>query len=100
MFFLVPALKLYFPSHHPALEDFTTSFPVPVIVPPESPSFLCTVLGIHDDNIPEVNEDLQMELRLVERDLADQVRIPRSRVTIRIRDNDATTGITQKPCTI
>ena len=71
-----------------AFEDFETVFPVPVTLAPDSSRFQCTMLDIRDDNIPEVREDLQMELRLVERDLAGQVRIPRSQVTIRIRDND------------
>ena len=63
-------------------------FLVLITLAPDSSRFQCTVLGIRDDTIPEVNEDLQMELRLVERDLAVHVRIPRSQVTIRIQDKN------------
>ena len=58
----------------------------------DSPGFICSTLAINDDDIPELEEDLQVELRLVDRGLASRVEIPRSDLTIRLKDNDATTS--------
>ena len=69
-----------------------TRFPVSITLNRDSPGFICSTLAINDDDIPELEEDLQVELRLVDRGLASRVEIPRSDLTIRLKDNDATTS--------
>ena len=69
-----------------------TRFPVSIMLNRDSPEFICSTLAINDDDIPELEEDLQVELRLVDRGLASRVEIPRSDLTIRLKDNDATTS--------
>ena len=75
-----------------ASQDFLTTFPVAITLVPNSPQFQCTTLDINDDSVVEGVEDLQMELRLVDQDLASQVDINRNQVTIIIQDNDFATG--------
>ena len=71
-------------------EDFKTEFPVLITLSPGSPTFLCTRLAINDDSISEITENLQMELCLVDTELADQVMLSSNQVNIIIQDNDST----------
>lgn len=68
-----------------------TKFPVSVSLGP-SPRIDCARLLLLDDSKAERTEELIVELRLTDPDLAGQVTISPSMTKIKIQDNDAFEG--------